>query len=513
MVKSKLEVEASSAEEVLKAALAMGKARQQMDGDGGGSKNRNVKISNDDELWNYVKDTYGVEISRHKVCPHHDTPFEAFANAYFARDGVAIWLGSRGFGGKTYLEALLCFIEETVLGADVALLGGSKEQAQRGHEYTTGWWDHENAPRNLLLGDPTAIRTRLSNGGAETVQAASSKSVRGAHPQRLRIDEADECEIEIIDAALGQPMSKHGVTSHVLMASTHHNPDGTVTELKRRIAEDENTSHWRIYSWCYKENLQVFDDEGNVVAGWLEQSEIDKAIERVSPAMFKIEYDLQEPSVNGRAISGDAVDAMFNRKYGTFAGRANEVIERPCCSMWKITRTPCKNHKYATGVDWGKKRDWTVIITFRMDSDRWWMVSFERSKELPWDVLVEKVKDRMERYPGKLTHDSTGIGEMAHDFLGQDIHPNGIDLNGKRRTTLFTQYVLAVERGDMEAPRITSMYIDHYYATNEMLYQGGHPPDSFIAGAMAWACRDLMYDLSLAPVGVSGQSAFSGIRS
>ena len=479
----------------------------------------------DDELWEYVRSHYGVEVPRHKVCEEHDTPFEAFANAYYARDEVAMWLGSRGLGGKTFTEALLCFVEETTIGADVVLLGGSLDQAIRGHEYTTKWWNHDNAPRHLLIGDPTARRTRLTNGGQENVQAASSKSVRGAHPNRLRIDEVDETTIEIIDSALGQPMSrvatynddgevvKRGIPSHVLFASTHHYPHGTVTELKKRSSEQPRG--WRVYSWCWRESLVTILDQdhprwpGDRV-GWLTQEEVDKAKRRVSAAMFKIEYDLQEPSVEGRAITGEAVDITFDGRWGRYSGAIDELLEFPCCELWYATQTPCLTHKYATGVDWGKQRDFTVITTYRMDVSPWWMVAVERTKDLPWDVLIEKAATRAVRYPGKVTHDQTGIGVVAHDFLNVD-NVKGIKLNGGIRTTLFTQYVLAIERGDIMGPRIESLWYDHYYVTNKDLFQGGHPPDSFIAGAMAWACRDGIYDISLAPIGVHGQSRFSNV--
>ena len=35
---------------------------------------------------------------------------------------------------------------------------------------------------------------------------ASQKSVRGPHPPSLLLDEIDEMDLEIFDAALGQPM-------------------------------------------------------------------------------------------------------------------------------------------------------------------------------------------------------------------------------------------------------------------------------------------------------------------
>lgn len=502
----KIEAPTELASEILSVIKGMGLARKS-------ARHSGIFMpTTDDELWDYIKTTYGIEIPRYAVCDHHDAPFEAFANAYFARDEVALWLGSRGFGGKTYLSALLSFIEETTLGAEVNLLGGSLEQATNGHEYTKQHWFHHNSPRHLLIGDPTARETRLTNGGRERVLAASSKSVRGPHPQRLRIDEADEAEIEVIDAALGQPMSddERGIKSQVLFTSTHHYPHGTVTELKKRAAE--NPGSWRVYTWCYRESLRRQLPDGSW-SGWLSQRDVDTARRRVTAEMFKVEYDLQEPSVGNRAIDSVAVEAAFNRKFGLFAGGASERIEVWCCSRGRKEGRPCRSHLYATGIDWGKRRDWSVYTTYRIDCDPWWLVAWERSKDLPWQVLLQKARDRFERYPGRVAHDATSMGgDMAHDFLGIPATP--VVLNaGLQRNGIFVQYILAFENRKVLHPHIESLYYDHYYVTNEDLFHtgaSGHPPDSFIAGALAWSCGNTAFDFDSVPASVGVGTTYFG---
>ena len=49
-----------------------------------------------------------------------------------------------------------------------------------------------------------------------------------------------------------------------------------------------------------------------------------------------------------------------------------------------------------------------------------------------------------------------------------------------------------MERGDLEGVRIVHAYDEHRYATRADLFAGGskhHPPDSVIAGALAWWLR------------------------
>src|SRR4051794_31849981 len=92
----------------------------------------------DDDLWWAVKAMWGVSLPRTPVCPDHVPPFVAFADAYFGRNSIndsgltdiALWHGSRGLSGKSYMLAVLGLTKAVLLGADVNLLGGSFEQSK-----------------------------------------------------------------------------------------------------------------------------------------------------------------------------------------------------------------------------------------------------------------------------------------------------------------------------------------------------------------------------------------------
>jgi hypothetical protein len=286
----------------------------------------------DDELKAYLWSEFQVRIPDTQVCPNHSTPFRAFADAYFARHPVIIWEGSRGFAGKSYLLALLSHIEADTLGAEVSLLGGSGEQSARVLEYLQKWSSgEENVQR----------RTRYRSGGLVTALMASSKSARGPHPQRMRLDEIDEMELAILDAAMGQPMGTAKVKKQTVMSSTHHYAAGTFTEIKKRASE----RGWPLHEWCYKETSVQPD-------GWLTQEEIESKRGDVTEAMWKAEYDLQEPSPEDRAIMPEKVDLCFQKGLGEFDGKLGEPIE---------LEPPDPDGKYSTGADWAKKKDFTVI--------------------------------------------------------------------------------------------------------------------------------------------------------
>ena len=436
----------------------------------------------DDELWYFVRAVWGMVIPRKRVCAGHKSPFEAFADAYFNRSPVSVWKASRGFGGKSTLLGILTLTEATTLGAQVTVLGGSASQSQRVHDVTQEMWHSPRAPMNLQAGDPTRFTTRLTNGAWIVALMASQKSVRGPHPQRLRLDEVDEMEIELFEASQGQPMDARGVEAQTVISSTHQYPDGTMTEILRRA----NQKDWPVYEWCWRESLEPH--------GWLGQSMVDRKRHEVSQSMWNTEYDLQEPSFEGRAINTEKVELAYDRALGVFSGDLDEEI---------IIEGPQEDATYVTGVDWAKERDWTIIRTFRADVEPWTEVAFLRTGRKPWPAMVADVELRMMTYGGKLVHDATGLGDVVDDLIVYDRRMI-VDrvLRGREREATFTEYIAGIEQEAMKSPRIEFAYNEHKYVTQKDLFGSGHPPDSFIAGALAWSVRRKMFLPTLSPANI-----------
>lgn len=420
----------------------------------------NQAPQNDKELKAYLWFKFNVRIPDTQVCPNHSTPFRAFADAYFARFGVTVWKASRGLGGKSYLLALLGHCEANILAADVTILGGSGEQALRVIEYLQKLsGDEENTQR----------RTLYSSGGRVTALMASSKSARGPHPQRMRLDEVDEMELLILDAAMGQPMGTQEISKQTVMSSTHHYPDATFTEVLKRAGE----KNWPVYEWCYKETSAEPD-------GWLTQEEIESKRGEVTDSMWKAEYDLQEPSPEDRAILPEKVDLCFQKGLGVFEGKMGELIE---------FEPPDPEGKYATGADWAKKKDFTVIDTLRIDVRPMRRVAWVRLGRMPWPMMIAKFDTRVQRYPGTSCHDATGLGDVVGDY--QAVNAEGVILTGQTRADVFTKYIAAIENQTILSPAIRYCESEHRYCTNDDLGGSGHPPDSFVAGAMAFKAASI----------------------
>ena len=436
----------------------------------------------DEELYWTVFALWGVKIPREQVCPNHSSPFEAFADAYFARSPASIWKASRGMGGKSRTLAYLTLTEAVLLGAEVNILGGSGAQSINIHEAMRDGWNSELAPKQMLTND-SMYETRLTNHAKVKALLASQRSVRGPHPQRLRLDEIDEMDVSILDSALGQPMPGRGVDTQVVMSSTHQYPDKTMSEMLKRAASEG----WPVFEWCFKET-------SNPVDGWLSQSYIERQRKIIPKRMWEVEYDLQEPSFGSRAFDTECVE-------GTFSGFGDEEdhlgrqtykhhdIERG--EQYEFEPPDPKKGEYVTGADWAKERDWTVIATFRVDCDPWRMVAYSRTRRKPYPYMIKLFNSRMQRYPGEGIHDGTGLGNVINDYI--DTKATSFIMSGRQRDDMLSEYVSAVENNKLRIPKIESAYTEHKYASLEDLYGRGkdtHLPDTVCAFALAWHKRN-----------------------
>jgi len=133
---------------------------------------------------------YYIPYSNEKPCEGHSYPLSAMWEAYAEITPMAIWYANRA-GGKTYDLSVLSFMESIFKkNCGINILGGSLDQAQKAISYLTEFWDFPNAPTHLLVGNQVSKRGyKLTNGSWVRALAASSKSVRGSHQPKLRIDE------------------------------------------------------------------------------------------------------------------------------------------------------------------------------------------------------------------------------------------------------------------------------------------------------------------------------------
>lgn len=418
-------------------------------------------IETDDDLDAFLLDRLGVVLPNVVVCHDkgHRTPWEAFHDAYFGRSPVAVWKASRGFGGKSFTLALLAWTEALTLKADVNVLGGSGQQSARVLEAMTKFWNHPAAPRRALKGEPGTQKSSLIWGNFIKALNASQTSVRGPHPQRLRMDEVDEMEWGILTSALGQPMSKGPVLSQVVLSSTHQYPDGTMT----RTLEEAAAKGWPVYEWCYLETLEPH--------GWNTHAEVARKQATMTHLDWVTEVEMQEPNPEDLAILREAVNAAFD----------------PTLTFDDV---PDPGADYGHGADWARKTaHLTTIATLR----RWegdypfTLAAWHFTNREAWPVMVGYFEERVRSFGGKAIHDGTGIGDVVDGYLG--VEAEAFIMVGRDRKDLFTELIHAIENGEILIPdneRTRKMKRVLQLCTRQHLFGDEHPPDEIVALALAY---------------------------
>ena len=452
---------------------------------------------NDDELYDLVRTLWGVTIPRHKVCMEHNAPFEAFSTAFFAREPQVLIHGSRGLAGKSALMSTLGMTMATVLGSDVNILGGSMSQSTNVLESMQRNWESPSAPKYMLVSE-NKFEHQLTNRSKIRPLTASQKTVRGPHPARLLLDEIDEMEPMIFQAVLGQPMPQPnwmGVTlpAQTTMASTWQYPDGVMTAQMRRFREE----NLPIYTWCYK-------DTANPIDGWLSPEFVEQKRREIPKEMWRVEYELGEPSIGNRAIDFEAVERMFDVKAPEPLKESREFQE------YLILRYH-EERDYVIAADWAKEQDWTVITVWDVTELPIRLAYYTRMKRRPWPFMIGHFNTLQKRYRADGIHDATGLGGVVSDLLDGDVR--NFLMTGAKRDDMLSEWVSAVENDRVRASRIESFYLSTKYASVDQLYSRSkeyHLPDEVCSAALAWKLVSDRFPAVMPYAGPKGSATWMG---
>jgi len=193
----------------------------------------------------------GTHVNCRETEPSHCSPFRFLSDITLAAGKEWIAWANRA-GSKSYLAALSVWLRSsTVPRLETTILGGSLEQSQKAYKAIDSFWAVSGMGEELLEKPPLRRSTVWKSGSQVAVLTASSRSVRGPHPQVLIMDEIDEMPQEIYDAALSQPTSKYGAASMLGRLSTNHHLGGVMDQALDRA----RAAGMPLYKWCVWECL------------------------------------------------------------------------------------------------------------------------------------------------------------------------------------------------------------------------------------------------------------------
>ena len=217
---------------------------------------RNTRPQTRNDLWLWFRLYTGVCLARHAVCATHQAPFDALADQCLLRPPISLTLGSRG-SGKSFTSALrLHHDSRFIAGHRSRILGGSKDQSRQIYEALCQHVRDGKGPNGEGDGDTIEVlldqRARYRNKSEVSILAASSHSVRGPHVPTLCLDEVDEIEPDLREAAMGMNMAIGGTPASLAMTSTWHRPSGPMAGL----IEQAKAGAFPLYTYCTFEVLE-----------------------------------------------------------------------------------------------------------------------------------------------------------------------------------------------------------------------------------------------------------------
>lgn len=288
------------------------------------------------------------------------------------------------------------------------------------------------------------------------------------------LDEIDEMDKKIYDAAQGQPMEKPNargmpVLDLMIASSTWQRPIGTFQEVLDMCKEKDLP----VFSWCFLEQLEPH--------GWMKKAFVEAKRKTVPAEMFRVEYELGEPDGGQRAFDLTKIEQYFV-EYPTPLDERHAYHD----DMW-IWEKPNPMHSYAIGADWAKSKDMTVIVVFRTDIYPRKVAYLRILNRRPWPVMIEMYNDQQNAYNAVGAHDATGLGSVVSDYV--DERTSKIHMIGQKRTQLINEYIVAFEQGHYLLPRQTAMYKGHRDTSVDDVYSparwDAHLNDDVAAAAIA----------------------------
>ena len=274
-------------------------------------------------------------------------------------------------------------------------MGGSAVQATIVYNYFSSYCDMDISVGDYIYGKSKAISTKSIYGNYFASVTASTKQVRGKHPDDLISDETCETTDELIHAAL--PMVDSSQTPLVIMASTFHKIFGIFQETWDNAEERGYLRiQWDIFDvvktfdkdfWDRPEiknitdikQLQGYakgrtgDKDGwvpieNVIQAWKEKPTLD---------WFEVEYLGSRPSAAGLVLKPEDVDkAVFDSektKLYNYIKGATVVI----------------------GIDWGFSSMTSVVEIMKHRDEVVVMLDNKNYHQTPSETIIEEIVQRV----------------------------------------------------------------------------------------------------------------------
>lgn len=190
---------------------------------------------------------------------------------------------------------------------------------------------------------------------------------------------------------------------------------------------------------------------------------------------FECNFDADEDSVfNDRQLA-----KAFVRNY------LEQGIDNEAPDMSYYTSDKIEGHYYATGIDFGRKRDATVIITYDITQKPARVVEYKRIEPgCSWEEILLTTRKTYDKFESDMLCDATGVGDVIYESISDIADPYIISDNqfSKNKYNLIENLRRAMDNKAIKMPKIPQLYKEHeqYLWNDKLIVQ-----DSVIANALA----------------------------
>lgn len=168
---------------------------------------------------------------------------------------------------------------------------------------------------------------------------------------------------------------------------------------------------------------------------------------------------------------------------------------------------PARGRRYSTGVDLGKKRSKTTILTLDITQQPYQIVAFERFNQedvnLPeettfWEYVYGRIRLRKLQYGGLLAVDATGLGDVVLDAI-PELGAQAVMMAGSKRVEFLGILQMAFGLGIVGMPLLEEYddtqkiwsFVDELESLEENT--PGEEMDATVALALSlWNVREVM---------------------
>jgi hypothetical protein len=214
------------------------------------------------------------------------------------------------------------------------------------------------------------------------------------------------------------------------------NPEYVVEEvIMMRLADREGrldlVSTPNGKNWFYRRSREIAEElrQGYLQSGdsrhnpFISAAYVDERVRYFSSERLKQNIMGQFVDAGGEVLKGEYIDAAL------------EVCRKVSAP------TNAATAYYISGWDLARKRTATVGITVEVTGDFAHVIELERLKQFDWMVVIEKIKRRQQRFPGRLVVDATGLGDVVVEQL-KEYRPEAVIFTPAVKAELLTNVEL-----------------------------------------------------------------------